>query len=58
MAVKIVRFVTLLLATMLAGNAVGSVVFVNPALWAPCSPIPTKWPNEPSPAGICRSCAC
>jgi len=32
MALRVVRFVNLLLATMLAGNAVGSVVFVNPAL--------------------------
>jgi len=31
MALNIVRFVNLLLATTLAGNAVGSVVFVDPA---------------------------
>jgi uncharacterized membrane protein len=38
MALKIVRFINLLLATMLAGNAVGSVVFVDPAL----STLPTR----------------
>jgi uncharacterized membrane protein len=32
MALKIVRFANLLLASVLAGNAVGTVVLVNPAL--------------------------